>query len=157
MAYAVAFRMMGTREAAEEAMQTAYVDALKGLDGFRGDAKLSTWFTRIVINACNRQFRTLRRLDRVIMGVDYERVPAEETGDDRDTLQARRVLHAVEGLPDRQRAAVVLRYSQGLDLAQIAETMGCSVGAVKAHLSKAVHKLQKSLAPARGGEVIHET
>ncbi|MBU1238392.1 sigma-70 family RNA polymerase sigma factor [Myxococcota bacterium] len=157
LGYTISFRMLGSAEAAEEALQNAYVEALKGLRGFRGEAALSTWFTRIVINVCNRQFRYLRKLDRLLTGTDMELVPDNSIDTSRDASMTARIHSAVADLPPRQKTALVLRYGEGLDLAQMANVMGCTVGAVKAHLSKGIHKLKKKLTPLPTGEVLHET
>jgi len=60
------------------------------------------------------------------------------------------VVAALLTVPPRQRAAIVLRYYQDLTEAQTAEVMGCSVGAVKTHTSRALAKLRETLAD--GGE-----
>lgn len=63
----------------------------------------------------------------------------------------RQVRAALVSLPERQRAALILSYYHQLTYAQIAEAMGCSVGAVKTHLFRALKRLSSLLAEPAGG------
>jgi RNA polymerase sigma factor (sigma-70 family) len=63
----------------------------------------------------------------------------------------RLVMEAVRALPERQRAAVVLRYYDDLSESQIAEVLDCSVGTVKSQLSKARSKLEVTLGHTMSG------
>jgi RNA polymerase sigma-70 factor (sigma-E family) len=56
---------------------------------------------------------------------------------------------ALRSLPPRQRTAVVLRFAEDLDLAAIADHMGCSVGTVKSHLSRGLERLRQRVPPDR--------
>lgn len=60
--------------------------------------------------------------------------------------------HALEELPPRQRTVLVLRYYEGLDVAEIAEALGVSAGTVKSQASRALAKLRASYDPARADE-----
>jgi len=146
MAYRVALSMLGDGAAAEDAVQDAYVQAHRGLKGFRGDASLRTWFMRIVVNSCKRHRRIWRRW--VVGNDDVERARAEELQQEAvpgDPGLRLRIEESVLKLPHRQRTAFVLRYNQELTIDEIAEVMGCASGTVKATLFKAVRKLRCSL------------
>ena len=58
---ALAFRLLGSRERMDDALQEAYVRAYRALPRFRGDAKLATWLYRIVYNACLDELERARR------------------------------------------------------------------------------------------------
>jgi RNA polymerase sigma-70 factor (sigma-E family) len=60
---------------------------------------------------------------------------------------------ALRSLPPRQRTAVVLRFAEDLDLAAIADHMGCSVGTVKSHLSRGLERLRQCVPPDRRATV----
>jgi RNA polymerase sigma-70 factor, ECF subfamily len=66
-----------------------------------------------------------------------------------DRLEQSQVMAAIEeavqGLPDRQREAFMLRYWEELDVSETAKVMGCSEGSVKTHCSRATHALAKAL------------
>ena len=146
MAYRVALSMLGDSAAAEDAVQDAYVQAHRGLKGFRGDSSLRTWFMKIVVNNCKRHRRIWRRL--VVGNDDVERVRAEGVQQEPlagDPGLRERIEESVLRLPHRQRTAFVLRYSQELTIEEIAEVMGCASGTVKATLFKAVRKLRNEL------------
>jgi RNA polymerase sigma-70 factor, ECF subfamily len=78
-----------------------------------------------------------------------ETVAARDAADPVDELvreeQKERVRRAIESLPVGQRAALVLAYYQQLSYRQVAETLGCSVGAVKTQMSRALAKLAQRL------------
>ena len=63
----------------------------------------------------------------------------------------KQVQAALQQLPDRQRAALMLSYFEGLPYAQVATAMGCSVGSVKTHVSRALHTLARVLPNPTGG------
>jgi RNA polymerase sigma-70 factor (ECF subfamily) len=152
MAYRIALNMLGDPVSAEDAVHDAYLQAHRGLKSFRGDARLRTWFMRIVVNSCRRHRRLWRRW--VVGNVEVERARADEIeapvlGDPglRERIEA-----GVLRLPHRQRTAFVLRYTQDLSIDEIAEVMGCASGTVKATLFKAVRKLRSELEDLVGDE-----
>lgn len=77
-----------------------------------------------------------------------ETLPEHLVGDVTDLVDADADLWTqLQGLPPRQRAAVVLRYCQDLSEAQTSELMGCTVGSVKRHASRGLAKLRERLGP----------
>lgn len=151
LALGIACRMLGDRASAEDALQDAFLQAYRGLAGFRGDSSLRTWFLKILVNCCTRHRRIWRRWtaiqDQLSLGSESESEQIRSEGGDpalRDRLRA-----AVMDLPHRQRAAFVMRYTQDLGIAEIAEIMDCAPGTVKATIHKAVIKLRRELDDVR--------
>ena len=143
----------GDAGAAEEAVQEAFVQTYIGWWRVRDPARADAYVRRAVVNQCRSRLRRRGSEERanrrtwMAGGLDRERCPAGEVPGpqlaDEPSRHAQhsddtaRVLAAVRALPERQRAAVVLRYYQDLSDAQIAATLGCSLGTVKSQLSKA--------------------
>jgi len=145
-AYRVAVRLLGDPASAEDAMQDAYLQAYRGLAGYRGEASLKTWFLRILVNRCHKLGRGLGRRRLEDHSVELLDGLAEESGQPGSDPWLRRQLDlAVAGLPPRQQTAFVLRYGEDLSLREVAEVMGCAEGTVKATLHKAVAKLREVL------------
>ena len=136
--YNFAYRFLKNSEAAEDATQEVFVKMLKHANQFHGDAKLSTWLFSITANWC-RDY--LRKADN----------KAKESDDVLVTLPA-----PAELSPERtleQREAILLSRYQGLSYAEIAQISGCSEGAVKTRVFRAMETLKKALTgEASGGE-----
>jgi len=143
LALSIATRMLGDRTLAQDALQDAFVQAYRGLPGFRGDASLRTWFLRILVNSCRRHRVLMRRWTAGrVQDAPAVHVHTDVHGDPalRDRLE-----RAVLALPHRQRSAFVLRYVHGMGIAEIAQIMGCAQGTVKATVHKAVLRMRREL------------
>jgi RNA polymerase sigma-70 factor (ECF subfamily) len=149
-AYTLARYLTHDRHDAEDAVQDAYLRALRYFGGFRGgDGR--TWILAIVRNSC-QTLRRHRRRDALATEFDEEvhgeAAGAEETdaaalrGSARDSL-----LEALRRLPVEFREVLVLRELQGLSYKEIGEVAGVPVGTVMSRLSRARHRLQQLLAP----------
>jgi RNA polymerase sigma factor (sigma-70 family) len=152
--YNFAFRFLKNAEAAEDAVQEVFVKMLKHANQFQGDAKLSTWLFSITANWCRDH---LRKADNKAKDSDDVLVtlPASsENAPDRN-LERRenelRVRKALEALTPEQREAILLSRYQGLSYAEIAQIAGCSEGAVKTRVFRAMETLKKTLMGDMGG------
>ncbi|MGZ8866993.1 MAG: RNA polymerase sigma factor [Thermoanaerobaculia bacterium] len=146
--YNFAFRFLKNAEAAEDATQEVFVKMLRHANQFHGDAKLSTWLFSITANWC-RDY--LRKADNKAKESDDVLVtlPApNELGPERK-LELRenelRVRKALEALTPEQREAILLSRYQGLSYAEIAQIAGCSEGAVKTRVFRAMETLKRVL------------
>lgn len=137
-----AVRMLGQFDAAEDAVQEAFVRVYKALGGFRGQASFRTYLYRVVLNCCRdargRLARDEAALEKLAVEVTDE-VPCVE---EPSGPLARRELRAridgfVASLPRAQRETLVLRIHEGLSYREIAEVLGVSVNAVKGNLAAA--------------------
>lgn len=147
--YRIARRMPHGHEDAFDVAQEVFIRVHRALPRFAGRSALRTWLYRITVNL-SLDYASRGSRD-VLSGLeDLEWTPAAnddpvETAE-RNEL-ARTVKIAIDALPPRQRAMVVLRVYQDLPYAEIARIMGCAEGTVKATMFAAFGKLRKALAP----------
>ncbi|MDR5682814.1 MAG: sigma-70 family RNA polymerase sigma factor [Armatimonadota bacterium] len=145
--YRVARRMTGNHEDAADVVQDTFVRAFRGLRSFEGTSSLRTWLYRIAVNASlDHLVRTARAPVLVAALPDRPAPPDDGPGEIAERRErGRQIAAAVEALPPRQRAAVVLRLYLDLPYAEIANIMDCSEGTVKATVFAALRKLRQKL------------
>lgn len=157
---AVARRFLRSEEDARDAVQEAFLNAFRSIDRFEGQARLSTWLHRIVVNAALMKLRTRRRkpersIDELLPGFEtdghllnpaeaWRKAPEEEVG--RQELRGL-VLEKIHELPAAHRNVLLLRDIEELDTEAAAATLGVSVGAVKTRLHRARQALRELLEP----------
>lgn len=152
--YNFAFRFLKNAEAAEDATQEVFVKMLKHANQFQGDAKLSTWLFSIAANWC-RDY--LRKADNKAKEAEDVLVtlPAPSEGSPERRLEQRenehRIQRALQALTPEQREAILLSRYQGLSYAEIAQIAGCSEGAVKTRVFRAMETLKKALTSEASG------
>jgi RNA polymerase sigma-70 factor (ECF subfamily) len=126
--WAVALRTLGDPEEAADAVQDACISAFRAAGSFRGDARVTTWLHRIVVNACLDRAR--RRAVRPTVPL-----PEQPPADPRDQMAEREtsleVERALAGLPEEQRLAIVLVDLQGMSVEEAAAVLGIPGGTVK--------------------------
>jgi RNA polymerase sigma-70 factor (ECF subfamily) len=156
--WAVALRTTGNPEEAADALQEAMISAFRRAGTFRGDALVTTWLHRIVVNAClDRLRRNKVRAARPLPDDldEYAARGAVLGSDDPDAdpearvLRADRratVLAALDRLPPEQKAAVVLVDLEGLPVEEVARILDCPPGTVKSRCSRGRARLATLLA-----------
>jgi RNA polymerase sigma factor (sigma-70 family) len=154
--YNFAFRFLKNSEAAEDATQEVFVKMLKHANQFHGDAKLSTWLFSITANWCRDYLRKADNKTKESDDVLLTLPTPSELAPDRN-LERReseqRVRRALQSLTAEQREAILLSRYQGLSYAEIAQIAGCSEGAVKTRVFRAMETLKKTLmGEASGGD-----
>ena len=140
---------------AEDVMQEAYVRAFRELATFRGEARFSTWLTRIACHEALARARKRRRLVSITGGEPPD-PPAKTPGPERDleNRELQTVLReAVEVLPDPLRAVFCLREIEGLSTEQTADLLGLTVENVRVRLHRAKRSLRQKLDERIGREV----
>jgi RNA polymerase sigma-70 factor (ECF subfamily) len=142
--WAVALRTTGNRELAADCVQDAFVSAFRRAASYRGDAAVTTWLHRIVVNAC---------LDRLRRDRPTSELPEYELADRHDdvaSLETRLdVREALDRLPEGQRLALVLVDMHGLSIAEAAAVLEVAEGTVKSRCSRGRDALAAMLAPDR--------
>lgn len=134
--WAVALRTLGNPEDAADAVQNALISAFRSAGSYRGDAAVTTWLHRIVVNACLDLLRRRKIRPSDPLPEDESRHPA----DPRDAIAERdlalEVHAALQTLPVEQRAAIVLVDLQGYSVEDAAAVLDCAVGTVKSRCSR---------------------
>jgi RNA polymerase sigma-70 factor (ECF subfamily) len=143
--WAVALRTMGNPEDAADGLQDGMIAAFRRAGSYRGEAAVTTWLHRVVVNACLDRIRAakIRRLEALPDDVeDRGTLVATAEHDDQpeaaaeDAERRRRVLAALATLPADQRAALVLVDMEGYPVAEVAEMLGCAEGTIKSRCSR---------------------
>lgn len=140
-----AYLLCGARAEAEDLVQETFLQAFKSLSRFRGDSAAYTWLHGILLNLWRHRRRRQRRL---VFDEDLIRKEAAPpvAGDEMDrNLVATRILGALQTLSREHREVIVLRYYEGLKIAEIARQTGTSSGTVKSRLHYAAQALQRLL------------
>lgn len=148
--WATALRMMRNPHDAADALQDAYVAAFRRAAGFRGEAQVSTWLHRIVVNACLDRLRQLQRRQREQpLPDDPERTaelaePAEQSPVEQREVQ-RDLIEALAELNDDQRNALVVVDVEGYSVQEAADILGVPVGTVKSRCARGRVRLARLL------------
>jgi RNA polymerase sigma factor (sigma-70 family) len=145
--YNFTFRFLKSSQAAEDATQEVFLKMLKHAQQFHGDAKLSTWLFSIAANLCRDYLRKsdnkAKEPEETLISLPALTDSPELTLEKREDEQ--RVQRALGLLTPEQREAILLSRYQGLSYAEIAQIAGCSEGAVKTRVFRAMETLKKAL------------
>jgi RNA polymerase sigma-70 factor, ECF subfamily len=141
--YAVALGICSDGAAAADVSQEVFVKLLTRLPQFERRARFGTWLYRIVVHAAIDQQRAARRTVPLIASIED---PARQDADYARVERIRRIERAVQALPAKLRAPLVLRHFEGLAYGEIAEVLGVSGGTVASRLSRAHARLARALA-----------
>ncbi len=151
-AYRVAIGIVRDPDDAADAVQSAFVKAIRGIDGFRSDARFGTWFLSIVINEARGGLRRQgRRREQALDGLPepaaHELDAAERTVVRDEAARARR---ALAELPEKQRLAVLLRVDEGLSFREVAAATGSTEGAARVNYHHGIRRLRRMLDDEEG-------
>jgi RNA polymerase sigma-70 factor (ECF subfamily) len=151
--WAVALRTTGDPEEAADALQDAMISAFRRADQFRGDAAVTTWLHRIVVNASLDRLRRRSVRQAQPLPDDLENLPGATVADPHDAIDRRETQMAISDalaeLPEDQRAAVMLVDVEGFSIEEAAAQLGCPAGTVKSRCFRGRAKLAKRLAYLR--------
>jgi RNA polymerase sigma-70 factor (ECF subfamily) len=154
--WAIALRIMRNPEDAADALQDAYIAAFRRAGSYRGDAQVTTWLHRVVVNACLDRLRAIRvretaplpeNLDR------WSRLGSTMTKDPVEIKEQRSLVTAALGtLNADQRAALVLVDMEGYSVEEAAEILGCAAGTVKSRCARGRARLLPLLSHLKQAE-----
>ncbi|MGF1467955.1 MAG: sigma-70 family RNA polymerase sigma factor [Sandaracinaceae bacterium] len=155
--YGLVYRMLGDREEAEDLAQEVFITVFKSIDGFRGDAKLSTWLYRVATNHCKNRIKYLERrargrkkeFDEIAEHAALESATMNPTSPVArpdhlvEAYQKERILQdALVALDEEHRTLIVLRDIDHLSYEEIQGITGLPAGTVKSRLHRARHALR---------------
>jgi len=144
--YQLCYRFVNNHEDASDLAQDVFVRAFKGLVRFKGDASLATWLYRVAVNTCLNRVAIKKPVTaplEVAVQVDGHAVsPLDEL---LRHERADKVRAAIEQLPPKQKATLMLRVYQECSHEEIATALGSTVGAVKANFFHALQNLRRTL------------
>ncbi len=148
--WAVALRTMRNPDDAADALQDAYLSAFRRADTFRGEAQVTTWLHRIVVNACLDRLRRMKVRATQPLPEHPDRDAELGTRGTADTLeeteQQSEVGTALAQLSPAQRAALVLVDMEGYPVDEAAQILGCAPGTVKSRCARGRARLVPLLA-----------
>ena len=133
-------RMVISHEDANDLLQNTFVKAWTGLDGFLGNAKVSSWLYRIAVN---ETITFLNKSSRTVPIEEAEAIASQLEADeyfDGDDLQTR-LQAAIQTLPPKQRTIFNMKYFEEMKYEEISNILGTSIGALKASYHLAVKKI----------------
>lgn len=156
--YRLIVRIVRDPDEARSVLQETFLQAFKGLKGFRGDAKLTTWLYGIAINQARASLRRSRRYQ-TLEEEDIDRLqPSFRSGEFADRLKSwnpdrvtelaerqRLVREAIDQLPENYRMVVILRDIEELSTAEAARILQISEGALRVRLHRARQALRSLL------------
>jgi RNA polymerase sigma-70 factor (ECF subfamily) len=138
-----ALRILGNRADAEDVAQETFLRLHRRGIEFESEAGLSAWLYRVAVNLCLDRTRA-RRPSTELRDLKSPGISAESAAIRRQSRDL--LLAALEELPARERAAVVLREIEGLATPEVAQILGVAEATVRSQISKAVSKLRERLA-----------
>jgi RNA polymerase sigma-70 factor (ECF subfamily) len=162
------YRMVRAREEAEDLAQEVFLRVYRARKDYVPSAKFTTWLFRIATNLALNSVRDNRH-QRMEVSLDAPVTVDAEDGDEKpldiaeknpnieqylvEEARKKMIRHAIDKLPEKQRAAVLLHKYQELDYGDIAKILECSESALKSLLFRAYETLRVELAPlvAKGG------
>ncbi|MDN5893636.1 MAG: RNA polymerase sigma factor SigM [Nocardioides sp.] len=158
--WAVALRTMGNPEEAADALQDGLISAFRRAGSFRGDAAVTTWLHRVVVNACLDRIRANKVRAAESLPDDLEEYAGRgalsttepDQGPDEAALASETramVINALNTLPAEQRAALVLVDMEGYGVAEAAEILDCAVGTIKSRCARGRARLAPLLGVLR--------
>jgi len=138
-----AWRLLGDRDAATDAVQEAWTEIVRGIAGLNHAQAFPAWAYRIVSRRCARsvgQTQRQRRLEAAIVAEPQPPTEPSEAATDLGKLRA-----AIRALPAGQRAAVALFHLDEMSVAEVAVALDIPAGTVKTRLMHARQKLREAL------------
>lgn len=149
--YAVALRMCGNHEDAQDCLQEAMLRIYRAISGFKAQSSFATWVYRITMNACLDELRKRKSRPNIsldgLLDTGWSPVDGGESPEGHAMRrEMRRTLQRFIGeLPEDMRAAVVLRDIEGYSYEEIAGILDANVGTIKSRISRGRERLREKI------------
>jgi RNA polymerase sigma-70 factor (ECF subfamily) len=165
--YLYIWRLTHGSSETDDLCQDTFLRAYKGYSKLSEDANTRAWLFKIATNRCRNHFRQLRRHQEVGLYEVLSHTNGSSHGDPAQILLSqateRHILAIIDGLPLKQKAALIQRKLHGLPYDSIAATLQCSSEAARAHVFQALKKMRTALertprgssTPHRAGDDSH--
>jgi RNA polymerase sigma-70 factor (ECF subfamily) len=144
------YRVLGDRAELDDLVQEVFVIAFRGMERFRGDAKLSTWLYRICVNVALGRLRSKSRRAPPVPYADVDEAGDDGANAPDKQLERReeltRVYRALEHLAPKKRIVFILHEVQGLDIREIADIVQAPLVTVRTRLHYARKEFYKIVA-----------
>jgi RNA polymerase sigma-70 factor, ECF subfamily len=143
--FSLAWRLLGKPEDAQDASQEVFLRAFRYLHRFDRRRPFEPWLMKMTVNVCHDLSRKRHAQPQGVIDPDVLRA-AGDPHHELHTEQKRTILYkALQELPEKERAAIVLRDIEGLSTAEVAEILGSSEATVRSQISSARLKIKKAV------------
>ena len=160
MVFGMLVRLTGSRENVDDLAQEVFLRLHRALPSFRGEALLTTYLHRIVVNVAQDEWKRRKREDQRNTSISddeagwSDRLPHPDPNAEQQ-FATRELQHRVEEelgkLSTVERTILVLYHQEERSYQQIAETLQLPIGTVRTHLHRGRNKLRTALEPGKGG------
>jgi len=141
-------RLAGSADHADDLTQEVAMRACEAYAGFQGQSNVYSWLYRIAVNVVLRSRERKAHPTVTLTDPSASSLPAQADGPDVQAIRRdlrSRIWEAINGLPDDQRAALILQVYEGLAYREIALALDVPIGTVKSRLNAATKRLRKEL------------
>jgi RNA polymerase sigma-70 factor (ECF subfamily) len=141
--YALAFRMLRNHDDAADISQDVFFKAYEALGTFRKKSSFHTWLYRIATNSCINYLRK-QNIQQEIEFATYHAASQADTLESLYKIELQDVVNtAIDKLPEKQKATVILRVCEGLSHREVSKQLHCSVGTAKANYFHAIRNIRR--------------
>jgi RNA polymerase sigma factor (sigma-70 family) len=138
--YNLAYRLMNSREDAEDMLQEAFTECFRNISSFRFESTFGAWLKQIVINKCINQIKK-KKIDLAFC----ENLPSVAEEDPEVEYDTRKIIKAIEMLPDGYRIILTLYLLEGYDHTEISQILGITESTSKSQYLRAKEKVRVML------------
>jgi RNA polymerase sigma-70 factor, ECF subfamily len=147
--FSLAWRLLGRPEDAQDASQEVFLRAFRYLHRFDPRRPFEPWLMKMTVNVCHDLSRKRREQPQGVIHPDALRAPGDPHHELHAEQQRTTLYRALQELPEKERAAIVLRDVEGLSTAEVAEILGSSEATVRSQISSARLKIKKAVKRGR--------